>query len=345
MRVVDVRSDTVTLPSQEMRAAMLTAEVGDDVYGEDPTVRALEERAAELTGKEAGLFVASGTMGNAVALLTHSRRGNEIICEAEAHVFYYEAAGAACLGGVQLRPLAGVRGLLDPAIIAPAIRAENIHHPRTALICLENTHNRAGGTYYALEQLAAIRRLADDQRLPVHIDGARICNAAVALGVPIRHIAQYADSVMFCLSKGLSAPVGSLLVGARAFIDEALRYRKMLGGGMRQAGFLAAAGLVALDTMVERLAEDHTHARLLAEYLADVGLPIDPATVCTNIVVFDTRVTNLTAEQFTARLLTQGIKASVYGEYTVRMVTHYGITRDDIDFIRDGLRWLLEKRG
>lgn len=335
MRFVDLRSDTVTLPTPAMRKAMYEAEVGDDVYGEDPTVNELEALAAQLLGKEAGLFVLSGTMGNQVAALTHTKRGNEVICEAESHIFYYELAGLACLSSAQPRVITGEHGILNAAIIKSSIRDEDLHYPRTGLICLENTHNRAGGTCYPKSVLAEIRQLAGQYNIPVHMDGARLFNAAVAQGASVSELAQYADSVTFCLSKGLAAPVGSVLVGSREFIDQARRYRKMLGGGTRQAGFLAAAGIVALNTMVDRLTEDHEHARLLAAAVANVGLGINLATVQTNIVVFDVAAINNTAAEFTAALLSFGIRASIFGATKVRMVTHYGITKEDILYTID----------
>ena len=242
---IDLRSDTVTKPTEAMRRAMAEAEVGDDVYGEDPTVNRLEECAAEILGKEAALFVTSGTQGNQIAILCHAGPGDEIILEADSHIFYYEAGAASALAGVQTRPLPGRRGMMDPADVEGAIRGDDIHFPRTALICLENTHNRAGGAVLPLDRMAALREVAD-HRIPVHLDGARLFNAAVAMGVDVREFARFADSVSVCLSKGLGAPVGSLLAGEKAFIDEARQWRKRLGGGMRQAGVIAAPALLAL---------------------------------------------------------------------------------------------------
>ena len=275
MNRIDLRSDTVTLPTAQMREAMYRAEVGDDVYGEDPTLIELEALGARMTGKEAGLFVTSGTMGNQVAVLTHTQRGDEVICEAESHIFYSEVAGLAVLSGVQARTVPSIKGILSAETIEAAIRPQDIHQPKTTLICLENSHNRAGGTCYSLDSLAAIRKMADRRKLPVHMDGARLFNAALAQGVTVDKIAQYADTVQFCLSKGLCAPVGSLLVGPADFIARARRYRKMLGGGLRQAGILAAAGIVALQNMTDRLAEDHANAAQLAEAVASAGFAID----------------------------------------------------------------------
>ena len=260
-RMVDLRSDTVTTPTPEMRRAMAEAEVGDDVFMEDPTVLRLEALAAERLGKEAALFVTSGTQGNQVSLMAHTQRGDEIILDENCHIFNYEVAALAVLSAVQARTLRGRHGILDPADVRDAIRPPNIHYPRNSLICLETTHNRGGGAVYPLETLQEIRRIATEHGLAVHLDGARLFNACVAMGVPAKEVAAQADSVTFCLSKGLGAPVGSVVTGSREFIDKARRARKMLGGGMRQAGVIAAAGIVALETMVERLREDHENAR------------------------------------------------------------------------------------
>lgn len=331
MPMIDLRSDTVTQPTEAMRRAMYTAEVGDDVYGEDPTINRLEQLGAEITGKEAALFVASGTMGNQLAVMTHSRKGDEIICEAESHLFYYEVGGLAYLAGVQARPLAGDKGILPAAAIAAAVRPADIHQPHTSLICLENTHNRAGGTYYSIDQLREISRLAAAREIAVHTDGARLFNAAVAQQTTIAELAKYSDSVSICLSKGLGAPTGSLLVGSAAFIARARRFRKMLGGGMRQAGILAAAALVSLTSMVERLADDHHHARQLGEAAAHLGLDLDLATVKTNIVIFDVEKTGKNARQVIELLQQAGVKANAFGEYKVRFVTHYGVTGADVE--------------
>lgn len=340
---IDLRSDTVTQPTPQMREAMYRAEVGDDVYGEDPTVAELEALGARMTGKEAGLFVASGTMGNQVAVMTHTQRGDEVICEAESHVFFYEVAGLAVLSGVQARTLPSVKGILSADTVEAAIRPLDIHQPKSALICLEDTHNRAGGTCYPLDTLAAIRKVADRHKVPIHIDGARLFNAAVAQGAPVERITQYADSVQFCLSKGLCAPVGTLIVGRADFIAKARRYRKMLGGGMRQAGILAAAGIVGLKTMVERLTEDHENARQLAEALASDGFAIDLSTVQTNIVIFDVSRMGIKADAFLTKLKKAGILASSFGEYRVRMVTHHGITSVEIAKVIETLHSLLKK--
>lgn len=332
LKIVDLRSDTLTKPTPEMYEAMRAAELGDDVLEEDPTVLRLEALAAERMGKEAGLFVASGTMGNLTAMVTHTRRGDEVICEADAHIFWYEAAGMAVVGSLLPRCLPGKRGALDPAEVARAIRPDDVHHPRTGLICLENTHNRAGGTVLRPEQVEGVAAVARAHGIPLHIDGARIFNAAVALGVEPRELVRGADSVTFCLSKGLSAPVGSVLTGSRDFIRRARQTRKLLGGGMRQAGVIAAAGIVALESLVDRLAEDHVNARDLARGLAEVpGIAVDLESVQTNMVYFDVRGTGQTAAEFVARLAEAGVKAYDLGEWSIRFVTYRGITAEDVE--------------
>jgi len=332
VKYIDLRSDTVTQPTEEMRQAMARAEVGDDVYGEDPTVRRLEEQAAELFGKEGALLVPSGTMGNQLAVLAHTQRGDEVILEAEAHIFFYEVGGLGALAGVQTRTIRGEKGVLPAAKVREAIRLSDIHFPRTALICLENTHNRAGGTVMGLAEMEAIGQIGKEYQIPIHLDGARIFNASTYLGLPVRVLTKDMDSVMFCLSKGLAAPIGSMLVGSAQFIARARRLRKMLGGGMRQAGVIAAAGLVALETMVDRLAEDHRRARQLAEgLLAIPGLAVDLERVQTNIVVADIGATGLSPAVFLGKLKEQGVLASAFGGNLVRFVTHKDIDDLDID--------------
>lgn len=329
--VVDLRSDTVTRPTPEMRRAMAEAEVGDDVFGEDPTVNRLEAVAAERLGKEAGLFVVSGTMGNQVSLMAHTLRGDEIILDESSHIFNYEVAALAVLSAVQPRTLRGQDGILDPGEVRRAIRGPNIHAPRNSLVCVESSHNRGGGTVYPLETLREIRRIATDHDMAVHLDGARLFNACVATGDDLREVAAQADSVTFCLSKGLSAPVGSVVVGRRAFIDRARRARKMLGGGMRQAGILAAAGLVAMEKMVDRLREDHENARLLAEGLAALpGIHIDLRKVQTNIVIFSIQRKDLDSSGLVLKLGDQGIKCFSVGPDRIRMVTHKDVDRTGI---------------
>ncbi len=333
MRIVDLRSDTVTMPTPAMRKAMYEAELGDDVYGEDPTVNRLEEAVAERLGKEAGLFVVSGTMGNLVSLLTHCPRGGELILGDQAHIFYYEAGGISALGGGHVHTVPNLpNGMMDPAAVEDAIRAPgNAHFPRTCLICLENTHNRCGGAVLSVEQMAEIKAGAVRHGLPVHLDGARIWNAAVALGVAPSDLAAQVDTIQTCFSKGLAAPVGSAIVGSRAFIDEARRNRKIVGGGMRQAGVIAAAALVALDEMVDRLADDHANARLLAERLAEIpGYDVDLATVQSNIIRFGLTRSDVTAPQVAAALTAEGIKVNASDAAHIRAVTHYGIERDDV---------------
>lgn len=329
--MIDFRSDTVTKPTPAMREAMYNAEVGDDGYGDDPSVNALEELAAAMTGKEAALYVPTGTMGNQIAIALQVRRGTEVICDAEAHVFLSENGGISAHGGAQAFTVNARHGILTPEEVEAAIRPNKMNVPRTALIEVENTHNHAGGTYYTTAQLAAIKQVAEAHALPVHMDGARIFNAAVAQGEPVKNLCQYADTVQFCLSKGLCAPVGSMLVGKRDFINAARHERRLMGGGMRQAGIIAAAGLVALNTMVDRLAEDHEHAQLLANAIANTKLGIDMSTVQTNILMCDTAPLGMSAAAFISALGQHGIKANEYGPHKVRMVTHHDIKRQDIE--------------
>jgi threonine aldolase len=321
---LDFRSDTITQPTPEMREAMRSAEVGDDVFGEDPSINALEAHAARLFGKEAAVFVASGTQGNLLAQLSLTRPGEEVIAEVSSHIANSEVGGAARLGGLTLRPVVGNRGKISPEQVASTVRPDNVHYARTTLLTIENTHNSSGGTVYTVDEIASLADAAHQRGLKVHIDGARIFNAAVALGVEPRKLAEHAETLTFCLSKGLSAPVGSVLVGSAEVIGEARRYRKMVGGGMRQAGVLAAAGLIALQSGVERLAEDHRRARRLAEGLAQhPGIALDLSTVQSNIVRFDVAGLDLTTAQFADRLGQSGVRASGgAGPSGVRMVAH-----------------------
>lgn len=329
---VDLRSDTVTTPTPEMRKAMAAAEVGDDVYGEDPTVRRLEEKAAALLGKEDGLFVPSGTMGNLVAVMTHAARGNEVIVEAEAHIYYYEVGGMAVVAQAIPRTIPGERGTFTPEKLGAALRATNIHFPVPVLVCLENTHNRAGGAVWPQDLFDAVASAAHKAGLAVHLDGARVFNAAIYLGRPASEIAKSADSVMFCLSKGLSAPVGSCLVGTKDWIVRARKNRKTVGGGMRQAGVIAAAGLVALDTMIDRLGEDHANARALAEGLANIsGLGVDLEMVQTNMVMCYVDGLGVTAPEFSKRLAEKGVLANAADPRKVRFVTHKDVSAADIN--------------
>ncbi len=315
-----------------MREAMARAEVGDDGFGEDPTVNRLEERAAEMLGKDAALFVSSGTMGNLIALLTHCGRGDEIIVGEQAHIFIAEQGGASVLGGIAMYPVPNLPdGTLPLDAIRRAIRSDDVHYPRTRLICLENTQMRMNGAPLTPKYIQQVREIADTHHLKIHTDGARIFNAAVALNVNVQELTRASDTVQFCLSKGLAAPVGSLLVGPREFIQNARRARKLVGGGMRQAGILAAAGLVALETMIERLSEDHANAKYLAEQLADMpGIELDPATVKTNMVIFGLAPHGLDARQLAERVKQDGVLVQPRGEYTLRAATHYGITRAEI---------------
>jgi len=333
MRTIDLRSDTVTLPSPQMREAMYRAELGDDVFGEDPTVNRLEQMAAERVGKEAALLVVSGTMGNLVSVLTHCGRGDEIILGDMAHTFLYEAGGTAALGGVHPRTVPNQPdGTLRLQDIEAAIRSDNVHFPRTRLICLENTHNRCSGAVLTPQYMTQVGSLARRRGLSLHLDGARIFNAAVALGVGVRALTRDADSVSFCLSKGLAAPVGSLVCGSKAFNAEARRTRKVLGGGMRQAGIIAAAGVVALTEMVDRLQEDHDNARRLAVGIVGIdGLSIDPARVQTNIVYFDLVRDKPHGEEFAREAARHGLRILSVGPNRLRAVTHYGISAEDID--------------
>lgn len=331
-RVIDLRSDTVTKPTDEMRQAMFNAEVGDDVYGEDPTVRRLEEVAADVLGKEAALFVTSGTQGNQVAILAQSRAGEEIILEAESHIFYYEAATASAFAGVQTRTIEGHRGAMNPQEVEKAIRGVNIHFPKTSLICLENTHNRAGGTILPEDNMREIHAIGQRHGVPIHLDGARLFNAAVASCVPASQLAQYVDTVQFCLSKGLGAPAGSIVAGTREFIETARYWRKRMGGGLRQVGVLAAPGLIALTKMVDRLAEDHENAKYLAEGLANIaGFTVDLDSVETNIVIVDISKTGFHALQMLDLLKQEGVLAVDFGDTLVRFVTHKDVTRADMD--------------
>ncbi len=332
--MIDLRSDTVTLPTPAMREAMARAALGDDVYGEDPTVNQLERLAADIVGMEAAMLVPSGTMGNLAAMLTHCARGTKAFLGAQAHTYVYEAGGAAALGGVVMTPIRNTdSGELDLDGLRDELgRPPDAHFALPALVALENTHNLCGGVAVELSHMAAVADLARAHRLPVHLDGARIFNAAIALETTARKIAETADSVSFCLSKGLACPVGSLLCGSREFIARARRMRKILGGGMRQAGVIAAAGIVALETMIDRLAEDHQNARALAEGLALVaGLNVWPLKRRTNMVVFEVDGGAPSAQKFAAAMKERGVIAHARGPSSFRAVTHHGISRSDID--------------
>jgi len=332
---LDFRSDTVTWPTPEMREAAYKARVGDDVYRDDPTVNELEALAAEMLGKEAGLFVTSGTQGNAVSVLAHTNRGDEIILEERSHIYMNEVGGLAVMGQLMARTIRGERGYMRPEDIEAAIRPENIHYPPTTLLCVENTHNSAGGIALTPEQMRSNWEVAKDHGLGVHLDGARIFNAAVALKVDVKELAQYADTIQICLSKGLSAPVGSVVVGTEELVRKARKYRKMLGGGMRQAGIIAAPGIIALTKMVDRLEEDHRNAKLLAEGLSKLGVKILNE-VQTNMVYVDFSPIGWTVEDFSKVCQELGWKCRGRGT-TTRLVTHYGIEEEDIKAFLEGL--------
>ena len=345
MRVIDLRSDTITKPTPAMRRAMAEADVGDDVFGEDPTVNRLEAMAASRLGKEAALLVTSGTMGNLAALMAHCGRGDEIILGDRSHTFLYEQGGSAALAGVHSRPLRNqTDGTLALSEIEAAIRPENIHFPRTRLIVLENTHNRCNGSPIDMDYMRAVREVADLHQCKIHVDGARIFNAAVALNVEARDLVEHADSVTFCLSKGLAAPVGSVVCGDSDFVAEARRARKVLGGGMRQAGVLAAAGIVALDEMVERLSNDHENARTLAAGLTDLdGVSVNPASTRTNIVYLEIKRPNLTSQALAENLHRVGVRLLPTGPHQLRAVTNYHISPDDIQHVLSVLRNVMKQ--
>jgi threonine aldolase len=329
---IDLRSDTVTKPTPAMRKAMAEAEVGDDVFGEDPTVNVLQVKVANLLGKEAALFVPSGTMANQLSIKSHTQPGDEVIIETSSHPYNFEGGAGAALSGVQFQCLKGGRGILDVAQIEEAIRPEDHHFAVTRLVCLENTHNRGGGSIYPLERMAEIYRLAKSKGLLVHLDGARLWNASVATGIKPHEYAQWADSVSVCLSKGLGAPIGSLIAGSQLFIDRVHRFRKMFGGGMRQVGIIAAAGIYALDHHLERLKEDHQNAKRLAVGLKEFkGVSVDPKHVETNIVIFDVMDTGMTGAQVAEPMRREGVLIHAFGKTQIRLVTHLDVSSEDIE--------------
>ena len=339
MNYIDLRSDTVTRPTDEMREAMARAEVGDDVYGEDPSAGRLQQRAAEILGKEAALFVPSGTMGNQIAVRLHTQPGQEVIIEERSHMFNLEMAGMAVISGALAHPIRCPYGMMDWDSIEAAIRPCSSYFAQTGLIAVENTQNLAGGTVMSFERMREITERAHERGLPVHLDGARIFNAAIVLKRDVVEIASLFDSVMFCLSKGLGAPVGSMIVGTREFIDRAVPVRRMLGGGMRQVGVLAAAGLVALEKMTGRLEEDHVNAQVLARGLAEIDeVEIDPERVQTNILVFDIAGTGQSASEFTSKLKQFGVLANALNARVVRMVTHKDVSRGDCETALGAIR-------
>lgn len=329
--MIDLRSDTLTQPTKRMREAIFQATVGDDVYGEDPTINRLEELAAEMLGKESAVFVTSGTQGNQLAVLAYCSPGDEVIVESESHIFFYEGGAISALAGVQPRAVQGIKGEMNPASVKSAIRSEDIHFPDTSLICLENTHNRSGGSVVSTENMSAIYDIAQNAGIPVHIDGARLFNAAVASNKKVTDFTQYCDSVQICLSKGLGSPVGSLLAGNKEIIQKARKWRKRLGGGMRQAGFLAASGIISLTEMVDRLKEDHEKALRLSEAIEEIkGLTLVNRPD-TNIVLINIENTNQTNDEFLENLKREGVLAVSFGEGQIRLTTHYDVSFQDIE--------------
>lgn len=340
--MVDLRSDTVTRPSPGMRRAMAAAEVGDDVFRDDPTVIRLEERSAALLGKEAALFVSSGTLANLLAIRTQTRHGDEVICEERSHIVQHEVAAHAAVCGVQFRTLRGERGMLSPAQVEAAIREADIHVPVTRLVELENTHNEAGGTVYPVERVAAVAAVARQHGSGVHMDGARLMNACVAIGVEPAAYTEHVDTCTLCFSKGLGAPIGSVVAGKRDFVEAARRYRKMLGGGMRQVGIIAAGAIYALAHNIDRLAEDHANAKFLAEGLAELsGIEIDPRSVETNLVFFDVARPGLTAAGLVDAMAERGVLLLQTGPQTCRMVTHLNVSREQVETALSELRRFL----
>jgi len=332
MKFIDLRSDTVTLPTDEMLEAIKAAGLGDDVFKEDSTVNKLEMIAAKKMGKEAALLVPSGTQANLVSLMSNTKRGDLVILEAESHIYWYEVGGLSAIAGLLPWPIRGNLGVLDPEDVEAALRPKNIHFPETSLICIENTHNRYGGTIVTPDQIKAVSEVAKTFGLKLYMDGARIFNAAVAFKLNIKDFTKHVDNLMFCLSKGLSCPIGSMVVGTDEFIEKARKNRKILGGGMRQAGIIAAPGIIALEKMIDRLEEDHKNARALAEGLAQInGISIDLKTVQTNIVHFDVNELLVTSNQFASKLREKGVLALTRDEKTLRMVTHREIEKENID--------------
>jgi len=342
--VIDLRSDTVTKPSPEMRRAMAEAEVGDDVFLEDPTINRLQDRAAHIFGREAALFVPSGSMGNLTCIIAQTRPGQEIICEEAGHIYNYEMASMSAIAGVLPRIITGQDGILSWETISKAIRPKIYYRPQTALISLENTHNMAGGTVYPTKLALEICDKAHDLGIPVHLDGARIFNAATYLGEDVAEMTKKFDSVQFCLSKGLGAPVGSLIVGSRVFIERCRSIRKMLGGGMRQAGVLAAAGLVALEKGPKRLQIDHDNAKFLATQLAGIpGITLDPAKVQTNIVIFDLKKSGSSSADFLQALAKRNVLAVPVDNERVRMVAHLDVDRTGVETAANSVREVLKR--
>ncbi len=333
--MINLRSDTVTQPTDAMRRAMAEAEVGDDHYRQDPTVIALEEKAAELFGKEEAMFVFSATMGNLVSVLSHTRRGESVILEERSHIYNNETGGLAAFGGLTPRTIKGERGRMSPEQIEAAVFPPGVIHPQTSLLCLENTHNAAGGVCLSIEQTKSLADTARAHGLKIHMDGARIFNSAIAQNVSPEDLTREVDSVTVCLTKGLGCPVGALILGGADFVADARRWRQAVGGGMRQAGVVAAAGIVALDTMVDRLAEDHANARRLAAHLADAGLVVDPPPdeIETNIVFAEIPVGLMDAKEFVKELAAEGVQVNPPGARRIRLLTHHNVSADDIEAV------------
>jgi threonine aldolase len=341
MKFIDLRSDTVTVPTQEMKDAMYNAIVGDDVYEDDPTVKELEEYAAKLVNKESALFVPSGTFGNQLALLTHCRRGDEVILGDDCHIVVHEVGASSVIAGVQLRTLRSTKGELDPLEVASKIRGEDIHFPSTGLICLENAHSN--GRVISLKNMENIYIIAKKNNIPLHLDGARLFNAAASLKVDAKEITKYCDSVMFCLSKALCAPIGSILAGSKEYIDIARKGRKLMGGGLRQAGFLAAAGLVALKSMTKGLKEDHKNAILLGNELAKLpGIKVNTEDIHINMVFFNASEANINKETFVKDMYDKGIKINPEENGELRFVTNYWVTEEDIHYVVDVMKGLMK---
>ena len=333
MKKIDLRSDTVTLPSKEMLDAIYNANLGDDVYKEDPTVNELQNKAAKIFGKEAGLLVSSGTMGNVCSIVSQTNPGDEIILQKDSHIFLHEAGSAAVIGGVQLRTVEGIKNyLITPEILEENIRGFDVHYPISSLVSIENTHNMGGGIPWSYEELSSLYKSAKKNNLKIHVDGARIFNASIATKTPVKKLVDDADSVMFCLSKGLACPIGSIIVGSQDFIDKAYRIRKMLGGGMRQAGIIAAPGIIALDKMVDRLQEDHDNAQLLKKGLDEIA-GIKTRDCKTNILFIDISGLHIKGKEFKKALADHQIIVSSRWDTTFRFVTHYGITKEDIEYV------------
>lgn len=342
MKIIDLRSDTVTMPTEEMRQAMCIAEVGDDVYGDDPTINKLEKLAAQKLGKEAAIFVPSGTFGNQLALFTHTRRGQEVIIGKNNHIVVHEVGASAVIAGVQLRTLETNNGTMNPKDVEKAIRVDDIHEPETGLICVEEAHGC--GAVVPLETLKEIKQIAEKHSIPVHMDGARIFNAAIALGVSAKEVAACCDSVMFCLSKGLSAPAGSMVAGTKAFIDKARKNRKLMGGGMRQVGILAAAGIIALEKMTLRLQEDHENAKYMAERLAEIpGVEVIKERLDIDMVFFKMDEEVISEKTLIEKFYEKNIKINGIegGEY--RFVAHIGVSKEDIDYVISCMKELAKK--